>query len=300
MVIESIISPESAERKPWQALLVGFMFTIVACLLTLKIAYGAGGGGFLIVAFISIAAAPMFVRVFCIEEKKRKGNIFDRHDEVIKIFGFFFIGVIVASSFFYVIAGPNISNSLFTDQLNDLCSKGLLTDEKCGRVIITGQATSTILDDRTQGITGRALAPLSFSIIFLNNIEVLILAFVFSFMLGAGAVFLISWNATIIGVLIAKIAESPLAFQSAEIIKGNMIVNYMVALPFTLLRILPHGIFEFGGYFFGAVAGGILSAAIIREKFKEEKIFPVLKDSLIYLAISFVLVFIGAIVEVVV
>jgi uncharacterized membrane protein SpoIIM required for sporulation len=109
---------------------------------------------------------------------------------------------------------------------------------------------------------------------------------------------LISWNATIIGVLIAKIAENPTAFGAFELAKGNILLNYFVALPFTLLRLLPHGIFEFGGYFFGAVAGGILSVAIIREKIRQGRFMPVLKDSLIYLGISVALIAIGALIEV--
>ena len=70
----------------------------------------------------------------------------------------------------------------------------------------------------------------------------------------------------------------------------------MIALPITLIRILPHGIFEFGAYFFGAIAGGIFSVAIIREKLWSAKKL-VLKDCAVYFIISIALVIVGAVVE---
>lgn len=281
-MIESLISPETAEKKPWETFIAGFISTFVACLLTLKI--GPNNGGFLIVAFISIAAAPFFVRIFTIEEKKKGENFIERHDEIIKIYAFFFLSVILASSLFFVLIQKETASSLFSEQIQDLCSRGIASDPSCAEAYsVTAKATSTNF---------------TFLSILFNNIEVLVLAFIFSFMLGAGAVFLISWNATIIGVLIAKIAENPSAFGAFELVKGDIITNYVIALPYTLLRLLPHGIFEFGGYFFGAVAGGILSVAIVREKFKGKKIFQVISDSLIYLGISFMLILIGALIEV--
>lgn len=291
-MIESIVSPERAEKKPWEAFIAGFIFTFIACLLTLRI--DPSRGGFLVVAFISIAAAPFFVHLFDIEEKKGGKNFIDRHDEIIKIYAFFFLSVIFASSLFYVLVAPEIGSSLFSEQVLDLCSRGIASDPSCTG---TYTATASAITPLT-GEAASAAPTFTFLGIFLNNVEVLILAFIFSFMLGAGAVFLISWNATIIGVLVAKIAENPKAFGAFELVEGNIITNYVIALPYTLLRLLPHGIFEFGGYFFGAVAGGILSVAIVREKFKGKRTYQVFLDSLIYLGISFVLVLIGALIEV--
>ncbi len=283
-MIESIIKPESVERRPWEAFIAGFLFTMTACVLVLQLGLeGESGTGFLVVSFISIAAAPFMVRMFDIEEKKQKGgNLFSRHDQLIQVFAFFFLAVILASSFFYVIMFP-AGGVLFTDQIKDLCNKGIIQADNCD-TLVSGHAT---------------LARPSFFVILKNNLIVLGLSFLFSFMLGAGAVFLISWNATVIGTLIGKIAENPLAYESIELVKGNIFLNYLVALPFTLLRLLPHGLFEFGGYFFGAIAGGVLSVAIVKSKFKAYKIKQQIIDSLLYLALSAGLILIGAVIEVV-
>lgn len=273
-MIESILSPRTVERKPWEAFIAGVVFTFVAGLITLQIGatnpQGAGMG-LLLVSFITIAATPFFLNIFRIEEKQKRGNLFQRHADVIEIFAFFFGGVIVASSLLHILLPLQSSAGLFLDQSSDLKSRGI--------------------------ISGQAVTGLDFADVLFNNLKVLGLMFVFSFVFGAGAVFIISWNATIIGTLIAKIAENPAMYGSVTVIQGNALANYLVALPFTLLRILPHGIFEFLGYFIGAVAGGILSVAIIRERLLTEK-ERVLKDALIYMGIGAACIAIGAAIEV--
>jgi uncharacterized membrane protein SpoIIM required for sporulation len=118
-----------------------------------------------------------------------------------------------------------------------------------------------------------SIAPRSWESLFTNNFSVLLLLFMFSLVLGAGSVWLISWNASVIGVLIGYRLD-----------------------PFILVKILPHGILEFGGYFLGAVAGGILSAAIIQERIKTEY-KRVILDSLVYFGISTLMILLGALLE---
>ncbi len=288
-MIESLIKPETAEKKPTDTFIAAFLFTILACILTMQIQEVGRGSGFLVVSFISIASAPFLVRLFKIEEKKTRGNLFQRHSALIKIFVFFFIGIIFASSLFFVLTQ---NNRIFSDQLNDLCSKGVVKDPVCIETQMTGQSVGSF------SMTAKAINGLSFQTILLNNLKVLGLAFLFSFILGAGAIFLISWNATIIGVLIGKIAQDPLTFGSISI-GNNIFLNYLIALPYTLLRLLPHGMFEFGAYFFGAIAGGILSVAIIKKQEEGMQAFLfAFKDSLEYLVISVVLITIGAAIEI--
>ncbi|MBI4214375.1 stage II sporulation protein M [archaeon] len=283
-MIESILSPSTVEKKPWEAFVAGFIFAIASSFIALQVGTASpsqSGLGFLMVAFINIAAAPFFINLFRIEEKKKEGNLFQRHAPIIEVFGYFFIAVILASSLVYVLLPADTRFTLFADQIHDLQAKQIIP------------AASF-----TPSVTGFAVrAGIDFFSIFGNNMKVLALAFIFSFIFGTGAIFLISWNATILGVLIGKIAENPAAFGSFVAAPGNIAVNYLIALPLTLLRLLPHGLFEFAGYFFAAVAGGILSIAIIQERFLSEKA-RVLKDSLAYLAIGAALILVGAVVEV--
>ena len=274
-MIESLISPEILETKPWKAFVAGFIFTFTAILLASNVGtpseYGHGVG-FLVIAFISVAAAPFFVHVFKIEEKK-EGNIFRRHEKVIKIYSWFFMSVIIASSLFFVMT-PTMGEKMFSDQINELENNNIIP--------ATGMATKNF----------------DFMTILMNNLIVLGLAILFSFILGAGAVFLISWNASVIGVLIGKIAENPAAFGMTGL-GNNIFVNYLIALPLTLLTLMPHGIFEIGAYFLGAIAGGILSAAIIQDRYQKwEHYKPIMIDVALYAIAAVVLVVIGAAVEV--
>ncbi|MEM0475859.1 MAG: stage II sporulation protein M, partial [Candidatus Norongarragalinales archaeon] len=84
----------------------------------------------------------------------------------------------------------------------------------------------------------------AFETIFIHNLEVLLLILAFSLLYGAGAIFVLIWNASIIGVFLGKIA------RTAEIGAG-------------VLGILPHGVFELLAYTTAALAGGILSRVIV-------------------------------------
>ncbi len=291
-MIESLFNPKEVKKKGTKRIeifIAGIIFTLVGALFTINIVPpgpNVRGLGFLVVAFISIPAAPFFVQLFKLEEKEeveKIKSIFTRHLDVIEIFTYFFLSVILATSLFYIIAPPEVSNCVFRDQINDLSTKQ----------IISGEAT--------QSVSGLAVKEYTFQDILTNNLVVLGLSFAFSLVLGAGAVFLIAWNASIIGVLIGKIAENPESFGSMA--TGNLFTNYLIALPVTLLRLLPHGVFELGGYFIGALAGGILSAGIIRESAIHRRteyahLRTILIDSLIYLGGAVVFVLIGAGVEV--
>ncbi|MEM0372424.1 MAG: stage II sporulation protein M [archaeon] len=299
-MIESLINPERVEKKPWEAFIAGFLFTIAACVLTMQMSVTGSGTGFLVVSFITIAAAPFMVRLFDIEESKRaeKKSLLGRHEEIIQVFAFFFVAVIFASSLFFVLTGDDASSLMFGDQTLDLCSKGLIKDPLCAKACETGALSGPVCSEMQ--MTGNAIAfnP-DFMTILMNNLTVLALAVIFSLILGAGAVYLIAWNATVIGVLIAKVAETPSILGYADL--GSPLMNYIIALPMTLLRILPHGIFEFGGYFFGAVAGGILSFSLMRMRWCDVTRMTLrrsFKDAVIYLAISVALIFIGAVIEV--
>ena len=272
-MIETLVNPEKIDDEPWKAFITSSIFTIIAVLVATQLGTSSpeyGGMGFLIVALISIPAATQFYKIFLIEERKISGNFFTRHKKMIAVFTFFFLGIVLMSSLSFVVMGPQKGEQIFSDQIHDLKSRN----------IITGMAT--------------AEESMFFRILW-NNVRVLGLTVIFSFLFGAGAVYLIAWNASVLGVLIAKIAEFPAQFGS-PIIFNNIFLDYGLALPMTILRILPHGIFEFGAYFFGAIAGGIFSVALVREKLWSVRRM-VLKDCAIYFGISIALIILGAAVE---
>ena len=89
------------------------------------------------------------------------------------------------------------------------------------------------------------------------------------------------WNASVIAAAIGVFAE------------GN-ILN----LPMGFLKYMIHGIPEIAAYFIGALAGGIISVAIMRKKLEGERKWVVLEDALILLIVAIVILFVSALIEV--
>jgi len=59
-----------------------------------------------------------------------------------------------------------------------------------------------------------------------------------------------------------------------------------------------HGIPEIGAYFVGALAGGIVSVAVIRKDLRGEGTWNILQDALLLIIIAIGVLFIAALMEV--
>lgn len=114
--------------------------------------------------------------------------------------------------------------------------------------------------------------------IFMNNLQVMGMSFVFSIIFGTGAIFIIVWNASVLGVFIGEFSKS------------------LLHIPLVSLGFLPHGIPEIAGYLVAALSGGILSAAILRRR--HDILRYVIYDSAKLLLLGVFLVAIGAVIEV--
>ncbi len=118
-------------------------------------------------------------------------------------------------------------------------------------------------------------------LIFTNNIYVLIFTLVFSLVFGAGVIFILAWNASVIAAAIGIFTQSRLQ-----------------ELPLGILRYMIHGIPEIAAYFISALAGGIISIAVIRHEVGSERFWEILQDSLNLIIVAVVILFIGALIEV--
>ena len=120
-----------------------------------------------------------------------------------------------------------------------------------------------------------------FSAIFSNNIYVLIFTILFSLVFGAGAIFILVWNASVIGAAIGIFTKGSLA-----------------NLPGGLLRYMVHGIPEISAYFVGALAGGIISVAVIRKDLQGSGTWKILQDSLLLVIIAIMILVVAGLMEV--
>ena len=126
-----------------------------------------------------------------------------------------------------------------------------------------------------------------FSFILINNLKVLLLFFTLSIIFGAGSIYLLLWNSSIIGVF--------LGLRASEY-SGNLLFKYILFPLYSFVRILPHGTLEFLGYFLASLSGGMLSLALIASK-NIKDVEQVISDSLLLLLFSIFFIVVGAFVE---
>ena len=241
MVFETFLLSEDGKIRHWRFFIFGFIYTTLGMFLAAQI-FKAWAS--LVMVFLAmLASVPVFYTLTIQEEKRILSNeneltLWKRHNDIIMLFIILFLGMVCAFAFWYFILPKTVSTSLFSLQ------------------------TSTIGDINSK-ITGQASIPTGklSMLIFINNLKVLVSALIFSFLYGIGALFILTWNASVLGTAMGSFAKSQ--FTIAGSVTGLTIGGTIYAGIITLLRFWIHGIPEMAGYFVGGLAGGILSVAIM-------------------------------------
>ena len=157
--------------------------------------------------------------------------------------------------------------------------------------------TQTIIQIRSS-VTGNAYETFRvFSDILANNLKVLIFCVLFSFLYGVGALFILTWNASVIGVAIGDTIRSGI-YQLGQELNFNAGVQYLSVISYGLLRYSIHGIPEILSYFVAGLAGGIISVAAIRHDFGTKRFEKIVLDSSVLIILSLALVVGAAFLEV--
>ena len=270
MVLEAILNPKKAEDKPWMVFGLAVLLSVLAIFLAHVLF--PSQASILSVAFITIFFVPFFQRLFRYEEKKdelaarkamKHDSIFRRHQKAIYVYGAFFIGIILVYSLVFTFV-PSMRD-VFSLQLDWF--KGYSTE-----------------------ISSHASAIGDFGKYFINNTQVMLIFFVLSVIFGAGAVFILSWNASIIAVYLGIVVNK---FVPSLGVSTAYIYGFTVGVSSIILHAIP----EIAGYFFAGIAGGILSIAFIREKFMSKEFKEAGKDAIVWLVIAEVLIIAGAAIE---
>ncbi len=247
MVLESIVSVRTAERKPWEMLPIGFTYVGVASLLSLWLFPAQASVAS--VLFVVVAGLPLMLGIFQFEEFKSKTRV-SVHKHLWPFFIFLFVGMVAGYVALNLLLPQMQTQQLFFAQQNAI-------------EYATGNAVGVGLD---------------FQNILANNLKVLIVAAILSVLYGAGAIFILAWNASTIAAAIGAAATNSLA--------GGL-VHYLL-----------HGIPEIGSYFLGGLAGGIISFAIIRHDYKTKKFKKVLWNAADLMIAAVILLVVAAIIEI--
>lgn len=233
-MLESLVNFDEVSRRPYLMFFWAILLSSIAVVLSTQLSYelSISGttlslSGIFVVLFTIIPSVYLVTVMIKREEsmaeedvKKNKTSFWSRHNRDVLILLFFFFGLVISFavwSFFL----PHDFFQIQVSKINQLRGG-----------IPQGTFTGGSFD--------------SFTGILYNNLQVMGFAFIFSLLFGAGAVFILTWNASVLGVYIAQLSKS------------------VWHIPVVSLSFLPHGIPEIAGYILAGLAGGLLSAAVLR------------------------------------
>lgn len=227
----------------------------------------------------AIAAVPLMYNTIKYEEKKDlqlqpEKILIKEHGKALSFFMYLFIGMTLAGVVWYVVLPSEMTGALFESQMSTINA-------------ING------------GVTGLAFGEQmsAFTRIFLNNVKVMIFCALFSLLYGAGAIFILSWNASVISAAIGNSIRGNLA-SYAHLAGFERLAQYLNVISVGLLKYVIHGVPEILAYFTAGLAGGIISIAIIRHDFGTKKFEHIVLDSADLFLLSVGLLAVAAVLEV--
>ena len=267
-MLESLVDFKRMYEKPYVILFWAFVLGSVGVLISNHISFHVMADGVVFnltgifaVIFTLIPSVYFMTLIIKREEKIeerlikkfKKKSFWHMHEKDILILLLYFIGVTFAFAF-WSFALPADAFQVQAYKINQI--RGGITDAEISKMG-------------------------NFNAIVSNNLQVMLFAFIFSFIFGAGAIFIIVWNASVLGVFIGQLS------------KGFSVLH----IPLVSLSFWGHGIPEIAGYLFAALSGGLISAAIIRKN-STEVLRQVIFDALKLLLIAIALFFLAGAIEV--
>lgn len=280
-MLELIVFPKRAERKPWELFFVGLLYSSLAYLIV-KFVFAKDvvlslNSGMLIVMFASLFSIIFFFYALRLDEKE---NIRDKSDEkaisddwkILKMFLWLFLGFLVGFTIWQVLVPGGM---VFNSQMQTYC----VINKPFQYQDCLSDLNKTLSDVKLESNNSGNLVG-----IISNNILVSVSLLVFSLLFGAGVIFVIAWNASIIASVIAFSAKYS-----------------FIGLPMSLSRFLLHGIPEIAAYFIIVMAGGMASFALtsyVKGKLAKESLMRVIRRAVYLILIGIIVIVLAGLIEV--
>jgi uncharacterized membrane protein SpoIIM required for sporulation len=267
MVLEHIFPEDWLEKKASYAFILGIGYSIIGILIA-SVLFPADPA-LVAVAFTSLLLLPEMYKIFTIEERKESMEkkitlkaLWRDDIGVIKIYLALFIGIVLVYSVGTMLLPSFESNSLFREQLE----------------IRLGQ-----------GFAGNAILGVSDSNLFWslleNNFLVMLACFIMALLTGDGAIFLITWNASVWGTIFGFTAKAASSFsgENAFLLFGKIMGSVSI-----------HMIIEALAYILAAIAGAIISKDVLMEEFASDRFMEVFGFNLYLLLFALIALVVGA------
>ena len=278
-MLEMIINPKSAEKRPWKMFFIGLVYASLSLILVHWFFRGdtvlSQYSGMIVVTFCVMFSLPFIYYTLKREEAEDEQveglfSVWRAHSDAIASFMWLFFGFIIAFSFWFIILQNPL---LFNSQIETYCLINNPQDiEGC-------VSQYNILNQPS--VSGYATSEMRFLSILENNIYVMIFTLIFSLIFGAGAIFVLAWNASVIAAAIGIFTQ----YKITEI-------------PIGVARYMIHGFPEIAAYFITALAGGIFGVGVIRNGVRNYKFLRVIENTVLLLFIAIVVLIVAAALEV--
>jgi len=255
-----LLSPKKAKRHPFEILFAGFFYASISLLISVWIfpEYAS-----LFMVFLTVISCLYLVQgILIVEEKKEKNinsesSVLKSHLSTLGFLMLLFFGFLIAFTFWAIVLPDSVSDTAFSIQ--------------------------EFAYQDIRSITGSFSSSGAFSTILLNNLRVLFLSLLLALFYGAGSVFVLVWNASIMGFVIGNLAKNVLGLAS---------------LPQIFIKYFLHGIPEMLAYFAAALAGGILFVSVVRGDLRKGRVRRTVTDILAVIGISILLLVFAALIEI--
>ncbi len=284
MVLDALLDWKKAKQSPVAVLVLSALFVTFGVLANLLLPSIRGGA----VIFAMIPAIPVFWKMFGKEEKGIQLELkahhfssFSYHKPLLIVLAAFFAGSTLAYALWFV-ALP--SKAIFTDQINEIVALQSASGGVTGRLTlegtlrgITGQVSTAV----GELVSGRVFRQELFWRLFTHNLSVLTVMFLACLIYGIGSIYLLLWNASVIGAFVGQLVQ---ARGPEWLILG-------------FLGLFPHGAVEISAYLIASIAGGILSVSVDRGHIRQPYSKYVLLDVALLTMTSVFLIGLAAAIE---
>lgn len=255
MVLEQIIDRRAVTKHAPFVFLLSLIYVFVAYAVQELFFPGQSVAAVLLVTILLV---PSLHHLIVIEEEiERKGSshFWKRHHTIIKCYIGAFLGLLAG---FYILGKVNPSALAY--QFTQLETSHLKPE------IITAFTQQTFVPSIDTAIA-----------VFSHNLSYLLIGFALSIFYGAGAIFLVVFNASFFAAFALEVLTR----------WGGSLVGV------SLLHLLP----ETAGFILTAIAGATLSRGIIHEKVSGDAFKNVLRNGIKLLLLAIILIFLAGFIE---
>ena len=189
-------------------------------------------------------------------------TIFQEYKNYILLFGYIFAGVMLCFGLFSIILPVESTSQMFESQYSLLGSS---------------HADQIFSYD-------------VFHVILINNLIVMLVCIITSFLFGIQTIylFIVIWNASVVGVIFGVTAKE------TALLSG---LSPFVIFLLIIVASLPHIIFEISSFLVAGVTGQHFSNFLFFGRNKRKNYFTVIKLSIYSIAVSIILLVLGALLE---